>query len=193
VTANQRRELLTVLAVAVLAAGAVLLASSQRWLSLHAIRPAPFAPVTVSISGRTEFPALFGLAIVAVITVVLVSASGGWGRRVLGLLLLVMGMSAAWYGAKGFSAPGSTRAAELLGGRAPGTGGVIEAQTHALWPLSTVGSGLLLAATGIVISVRGSRWSGGLSSKYDAPARASRLEDPWRRMDRGDDPTITDR
>jgi uncharacterized membrane protein (TIGR02234 family) len=188
-----RREYLGVLAIALLAAGAVLLGSSQRWLNLHVDRPAPFAPVTVSVSGRSAYPAVFGFAVVALITVVLVAVTGGWGRRVLGALLAVNGVSSVWYGVRGLSAPGPTRIQELLGTRGAGTNGVTGARVQAAWPLITAGAGVLLMTAAVAVVIRGGQWSGGLSRRYDAPADAAKSEDPWRSLDRGEDPTIADR
>jgi uncharacterized membrane protein (TIGR02234 family) len=188
-----RREYFGTLTVAGLAAGLILLASSQRWLTLHVQRPAPFAPVAVSVSGRNEFSALFGLAVVALVTVVLVAVSGGWGRQLLGLLLVVVGLSVIWYGVRGLSGPGPVRTTELLGSRAPGTAGVIRTDIHPQWPLVTILAGTILTVAAVLIAARGRRWAGGLPRRYDAPADAAGSEDPWRRMDRGDDPTISDR
>jgi uncharacterized membrane protein (TIGR02234 family) len=188
-----RREYLGVLAVAVLAAGVIMLGSSQSWLRLHVDRPAPFAPVTVSITGRSAYPAVFGFAVVAIITVVLVAVTAGWGRRVLGVLLAVNGVSSVWYGVRGLAAPGPVRIQELLGTRGSATFGITGARVQAAWPLITTGAGVLLTVAAIAIVVRGGRWSGGLSRRYDAPAEAAKSEDPWRTLDRGEDPTIADR
>jgi hypothetical protein len=171
----------------------VLLASSQRWLTLYVQRPAPFAAVTAPVSGRSEFSALFGLAVVALVTLMLVAVSGGWGRQLLGILLVVVGLSVAWYGVRGLAAPGPLRTVELLGARAPGTAGVVRTEVHRQWPVVTVLAGLMLALAAIAIAVRGGRWAGGLPRRYDAPVDAAKSEDPWRRMDRGEDPTISDR
>jgi uncharacterized membrane protein (TIGR02234 family) len=192
-TDRYRREYLGVLAVAVLAASVTLLGSSQSWLSLHVARPAPFAPVTVSIAGRSAYPAVFGFAVVAIITVVLVAVTGGFGRRILGILLAVNGVSSVFYGVHGLAAPGPARIHELLGTRGSATFGVTRAQVQAAWPLITAGAGVLLTVAAIAIVLRGGRWSGGLSGRYDAPVEAAKSEDPWRTLDRGEDPTIADR
>src|SRR5207248_9852082 len=156
-----RREYLGVLAVAVLAAGVILLGSSQSWLHLHVDRLAPFSPVTVSVTGRSAYPAVFGFAVVAIITVVLVAVTGGLGRRILGVLLAVNGVSSVWYGVHGLTAPGPARILELLGTRGSGTNGIIRAQAQAAWPLITAGAGVLLTVAAIAIVLRAGRWTGG--------------------------------
>jgi len=181
-----------VLGFAALAAGGALFASSRTWIHLSAVRPAPFGPVRVDVAGRTEFPALFGLAIVALITVVLVLVTAGWGRRLLGLLLGVVGVSVAWYGIQGFSAPGSARQLQLLHGRSTGISGSRVASEIAVWPALSVACGVLLALAGVAVTVRAGRWGMPLSTRYSAPVEAAQSADPWRSLDRGEDPTIPD-
>jgi hypothetical protein len=193
VTSSQRREFLTVLGVGVLAAGGVLFASSRVWLTLTATRPAPFSPIVLAVRGRGLYPAVFGLAVVVLISVVLIAVTAGWGRRALGVLLIVLGLSSSWYGIRGLSAPGAPRIVELLGARATGTRGFVLVDKNPLWPVLTTGLGLVIALAGVLVVVRAARWSGGLSSKYSAPAEAARSDDPWRSLDRGEDPTISDR
>jgi hypothetical protein len=193
VTSSQRREFLTVLGLAALAAGGVLFASSRVWLTLTAARLAPFSPIVLAVRGRGLYPALFGLAVVALISIVLIVVTAGWGRRALGVLLIVLGLSSSWYGVRGLSAPRSPRIVELVGAHATGTPGFVLVDKDPLWPVLTIGLGLVIALAGVLVVVRAARWSGGLSGKYSAPAEAAQSDDPWRSLDRGEDPTISDR
>lgn len=192
-SSRYRRQFGLVLLTAAAAAALMLLASSQQWLSIRVRRPAPFAEITAAISGRSVYPAVFGFAVVALITVVLTAISGGWGRRVLGVLLIVIGAWGAWYGARGLSAPSSARMVELLGNRGVGSGGATTARIHAVWPMLTILSGAALVLAALALEVFGRHWSGGLPRRYDAPSAAATAPDPWRQMDRGEDPTISDR
>jgi hypothetical protein len=191
--ARRRREMGTILGLAVVAAGGLLLSSGRAWLRVSAVRPAPFAPVLAEVSGHNEFPALSGLAIVALIVAVLILVTAGWGRVVLGLMLALIGLSTAWYAAKGLSTPGPARLRELLGQRTGADSVVAGARLVRIWPLLSLVLSVVLAAAGIAVLARARHWQMGLSAKYDAPADAALSDDPWRVMDRGEDPTISDR
>lgn len=191
--ASQRRQLTTVIALIAVGAGGVVLTSSRQWLRLDATRLPPFGPVSLGISGRTEFPALNGLAVVALVTAVLILVTGGWARRVLGALLVVTGLGSFWYGLRGLNTPSRSRLSELLKDRLSQTTGAIGAFRHPVWPVLTMVLAAVLVLAGITVLIRGAAWKAGLSSRYAAPAEGAESGDPWRRLDRGEDPTMPDR
>jgi hypothetical protein len=189
---SARREPAAVLGAVLVAAGGILLAVSQPWLRVTVNRPAPFPPVVADITGRTEFSGLPGLAVVALIIPLLVLISGGWARRVLGVLLAIVGASCAWDGVRGLRLPGTSRLVELAAGTRTGAS-IGAVHRHLAWPLVTVVCGSLVLLAGIAVLMRADRWKIGLSRRYSAPAELARSEDAWRSLDRGEDPTIDDR
>lgn len=174
-------------------AGGIVFTSSQQWLRLHAARQPPFGPVSLGVSGRTEFPALNGLAVVALVTAVLVLVTGGWARRALGLLLVAAGVGSFWYGLRGLSTPNASRLSELLRDRLSQTTGTIDVDRHPVWPTLTLVLAAVVTLAGLAVLVRAAAWRAGLSSRYAAPAEVATSGDPWRRLDRGEDPTMPDR
>ena len=189
----QRREMAGVLGLAALAGLSILFTSSRSWLGVTAGRRPPFGPLRVELTGRDQYPALSGLAVVALLSVVLVLVTGGVVRRLLGVLLALAGGWAAWYAGSGISRPGTARVTELLGDRLAQGSGTFELRQHSHWPVLTLLAAALLAVCGLVLAVRAGRWQLGMSARYAAPAAAAESGDPWRRLDRGEDPTVADR
>jgi hypothetical protein len=190
---DPRRELAVVLAAVALGGAGALFGSSRVWLTLSAARPAPFGPLTAQVKGHTEFPALAGLAVVILLAVALVLVTGRWARTVLGLLLIGCAIGVGWCALRGLVAPGTDRMRELLGGAAKVGAAPITVHKQLVWPVVTAVSAVLTVAAGLLVSLRATHWSPGLSSRYAAPAEAATSDDPWRSLDRGEDPTITDR
>jgi uncharacterized membrane protein (TIGR02234 family) len=189
----QRREMAGVLGVAALAALAILFAASRPWLVVTVVRRPPFGPLRVELTGRAEYPALTGLAVVALLGVVLVLVTGGVARRVLGGLLALAGGWSCGYAASGLARPGPDRLERLLGDRLAQSTGLAELHRHPVWAASTLLAAGLLLLCGLVVVARAGRWQLGLSARYAAPAAVAESGDPWRRLDRGEDPTVSDR
>jgi Tryptophan-associated transmembrane protein (Trp_oprn_chp) len=189
----QRRELAGVLGLAALAGLAILFTASRSWLVVTVARRPPFGPLRVDLSGHAQYPALPGLAVVALLGVVLVLVTGGVVRRLLGALLAVAGGWSCGYAASGLATPGAARLAGLLGDRLALSSGPSHVQRHPEWPVLALLAGVLLVLCGLVVVVRAGRWKLGLSARYAAPAAVAESGDPWRRLDRGEDPTVADR
>ena len=113
----QRRELAGVLGTAALAGLVVLFGSGRSWLGVVAARQPPFGPLRVELTGRSQYPALTGLAVVALLAVVLVPVTGGLVRRALGVLVMLAGGWAAVCAGRGIARPATPRLRELLGDR----------------------------------------------------------------------------
>jgi uncharacterized membrane protein (TIGR02234 family) len=186
----QRREPAAVLGLAALAAVAMLVATGRSWLAVTVDRRPPFGPLRVPLTGHAQYPALTGLAVVALLCVVLVLVTGPLVRRVLGGLLALAGGWAGGYAVLGLARPGPARLAELLGDRLAQGSGQLELHQRPGWPVLTLLAAVLMAGCGVVVAVRGGRWQLGMSSRYAAPAVTAESSDPWRRLDRGEDPTV---
>ncbi|MDQ1742256.1 MAG: hypothetical protein QOE23_595, partial [Pseudonocardiales bacterium] len=99
--AASRREPAAVLGLAALAAAAILITAGRPWLAVTVPRRPPFGPLRVPLTGHAQYPALTGLAVVALLCVVLVLVTGPVVRRVLGVLLVPAGGWAAGYAVSG--------------------------------------------------------------------------------------------
>jgi hypothetical protein len=190
--AARRREPAAVLGLAALAAAAILVATGRPWLTVTVQRRPPFGPLRVPLTGHAQYPVLTGLAVAALLCAVLVLVTGPVVRRVLGALLVPAGAWAAGYAVAGLSRPAPGRLAELLGDRLAQGSGSLGLHQRSEWPVLTLLAAVLLAGCGVVVAVRGGRWQLGMSSRYAAPAVSGESADPWRRLDRGEDPTVPD-
>lgn len=187
-----RREPAAVLALAALAAAVILVAAGRAWSTATVHRRPPFGPLRVALTGHARYPALTGVAVVALLCVVLVLVTGPVVRRVLGVLLALAGCWALGYAVAGLARPGPGRLAELLGDRLAQGSGQVALHQQPAWPVLTLLAAVLLAACGFAVVARGGRWRLGMSARYAAPAATAESSDPWRRLDRGEDPTVPD-
>lgn len=169
----------------------LLFAAGRGWASATVPRQPPFGALRLEFTGRTLYPALTGLAVVALIAAVLVLVLGGWPRRLLGGLLVLLAGWSGWYAGRGTGRPSAGRVLRLAGDRLSQPAGPLVVHGHPVWPwLALAGSACLLLA-GLVLLVRSGSWRIGLSGRYAAPAEAAAGGDPWRQLDRGEDPTIS--
>jgi uncharacterized membrane protein (TIGR02234 family) len=182
---GRARLLQAVLAIAV-AGGLVLLSSGREWAHTRVTVPAG-SPATLHVTGHNVAPSLpaVGIALLALAAAVL--ASSGVMRRLVGLVVVVVGAGTLGVA---FSAPGDVSSA--LEKREVGAAGiVVHASANGWWVLVAVG-GLVALAAGLLTVARGVSWPG-LGAKYDAPTAAPRPKDPamaaWDALDRGEDPT----
>jgi len=193
--AASRRELAGVLLLVLVSAGGLLLLAGRAWLTVRVLRQPPFGPVTVAVHGRQLHPALTGLAVVGLLAGVLVLVTGGWARRALGVLLLATAVWTGWYAVAELPA-GHRRSpaavTELIGVRLAATGRVTEQHPQPAWAWLSLLCSVLLAIGAALLLARAGRWRQGLSRRHQVPAEAGQGNDPWRQLDRGEDPTIRD-
>jgi uncharacterized membrane protein (TIGR02234 family) len=187
--AGDRSQLVRVVVLIVLGAGAILLAASRSWLTVRQVRLAPFSPRTLNFAGRSLYPAMNGLAIVALLVAVLVLISGRWPRRLLGGLLVALALVTGWYGLRAWLSPSPAAVHDQLSGAQVAR---LSLTYHPFWAALTACASVLPLLAGVVLLARGGRWRVGWSARYSAPAELAKSGDPWRRLDRGDDPTIFD-
>jgi uncharacterized membrane protein (TIGR02234 family) len=166
-------------ALLVLGAGALWLSSRLTWSWSR--QPTPLRGVqVVSVHGAGVPSALVPLAVLALAAVAAVLAIGGWGRRLVGLLVGVAGVVAVWAGTDGLSAvfgahPVGYPVSQVLLG-------------HGLAMLA----GLLLVAASVLV-VRNAARLPGMGAGYQTPSAAKRRRDPdtelWQALSEGHDPT----
>jgi hypothetical protein len=193
VESDHRREIGTVAVLILLGGGGAWFVADRVWLSLTAARAAPFAPLTVESHGRNIYGAITGLAIVTLLGAVLLLVTGRWARVALGSLLALVSIAQVSYGVRGLSTPSTNRQLDLLGGRAKVGAAAVSHVSPPVWPILLIVCGLLSLLGAALLIARCGRWNSGLSSRYEVPAAAAGSADPWRSLDRGEDPTISDR
>ncbi|MGW4484591.1 Trp biosynthesis-associated membrane protein [Amycolatopsis sp. NPDC004368] len=128
--------------------------------------------------GEQRATALVPLALLALAGVAGVIATGGWARRILGVVLALAGLAGVWTGVNGVKfggwAPGLP-VTELLVGRG----------------LAVLGGILLVVAGLLAVKVAGTARR--LGSRYAAPGAKRAKRDPdvelWEALSEGEDPT----
>lgn len=189
---GERRELAGTVLLAVLGGALILLAAGRSWATATVPRQQPFPALRLALTGHTLYPPLTGLAVVALIAAVVVLVLGGWPRRAVGVLVLLLAAWSGWYAVRGIGGPSTSRVLQVAGERLSQRSGPPAVQPHPVWAVLTLaGAGCLLLA-GLLLLARSKTWRIGLSSRYGAPAEAAAAGDPWRQLDRGEDPTIQD-
>ena len=183
------RRALTYAVLAGLVGSAVALYAGTRVWSVQWVpRPAPLPAVREARTGGALLPWLTALAAVGLAGTGAVLATRGPARRLVGLLLLVIGIGLALGGGYGLLVLSR-------GGAGP------------FWPALTLLGGLTLAGAAAVTVLRGQRWPT-MGARYERPrtvtagsagrsdaGRQSGTErvDPgraaWDALDRGEDPT----
>lgn len=166
-----RRELQLAVLLCLLGSGLVLLALGQTWFSVEEGQRLTIDAVRTSVKGTTIAPGAAALGYVGLAGVVALAATKGWGRVVVGVVVLAAGVGIVVDVATVPQHPSVSRA----------------------WAWLTLAGGVVLALSGLLVAVRGRRWAA-LSSSYEAPA--ARAEEPpatdkgvWDALDRGEDPT----
>ena len=173
-----RRELWLAVLLCLAGSALALFAVSRTWVTYSDPRQLTIHDVVRPESGAHVAPEVRALAFVGLAAVAAVAATRSWGRILVGALLAVTGAVVV------------LRVGDLLaGGLATGA----EAHEHLAWPWLALLGGLLMAAGGGLVAVRGRRWAA-LSSSYQVPAAREAAAEPtdkstWDALDRGDDPT----
>lgn len=186
-----RRALLACVALLIAAAIALAGAAALDWVTVGFQVPLR-GNARVQVPGSGVQPALGPLALLALAAVAAVLATGGWVRRLLGVVLLGTAIPPA-LGAAGLADPhrlvrAAMRAGELPARSVPdGTVSVLLAGPV----LAGTGALLLAGASGVLI-LRGHRMPR-MGRRYQAPAaRSGEPQDRelWDRIDAGEDPTV---
>ena len=186
-----RRELAVAVLLCAAGAGLALYAGSRTWLVETATRPAPLGPVSTPRSGSELVPALSAVSLVVLAGAGALLAARGWGRRLVGAMIVLAGLTAAGL------------ALSALGPDSIALG----------WVVATAVGGLMAAGAGAFALIRGAGWPR-LGTRYERSAPAvsrpgaddrtdesdqvaggsgqtggATSQEYWDALDRGDDPT----
>ncbi|WP_280236148.1 TIGR02234 family membrane protein [Nocardia cyriacigeorgica] len=190
---NQRRYPVIPVVLLALAAAALWGASRMTWVSLTS-SDGLTEPRTDDLDGGTWFGALTPLALVLLAAIAAVLATKGWLRRVVGVLVALVGAVVAVPALALLTGSGATsqRAATLA--ELPGRAQVDEVSTSALPAVLTMAGALAAFAAGVLLA-RMPKESAPLSGKYDNPVarRAAATDLVTGRDDDTTAPPVTER
>jgi uncharacterized membrane protein (TIGR02234 family) len=193
---NRYRPFALALLLELVGAGGALLVAVRTWQTVRTPRPAPLPADVLHLSGRTIDAAPTALALVGLAGVVAVLATRGVVRRVVGGVLVLVGVALIWRAFASAGAVSATRARTLVTDRHPTVNAaavVPHVGTTTIWPALTGICGVLVLAAGGLIAWRGHRWQV-MSARYEAPVDTQQQESKaatalWTALDRGEDPT----
>ncbi|TYP84914.1 Trp biosynthesis-associated membrane protein [Blastococcus xanthinilyticus] len=193
-SATSRRELATAVAGGVVAGALALSAAGQQWAGVTVERRAPFPPVAGALSGTDAAPLVPAAGLVLLAAALALLAVRGAGRIAVGVAMAAAGVALLWAGVRVLAGGVADAAADLPGF----SGGDVTSTAVDVtvgWPALAVVAGVLAAAVGVLVAVRGRSWPG-MGQRYErssAPARErsaeDRADDAWKALDRGEDPT----
>jgi uncharacterized membrane protein (TIGR02234 family) len=187
------------LALVLLVVGAVLLlvAYGRTWATTT-VGGSGLPTVTVALSGSDLTPAGTAIAVLALAGVAGLAAARRRGRVVVGVLLVLAGLAAAWvavdFALSWSSSSGAGATIRAAVGERAGVDLEGARTTTTAWWLVAALAGLLVAAGGVLAVLRSRTWPemgrryerGGDGSR--APA-ATREPSAWDQLDQGIDPT----
>lgn len=207
-TVTPRREFGLAMLLLVAGGALVLVAAGQIWWSAS-WQAVDFPAVRLARTGREVAPGAWACGILALAGVVGVLATRRPGRLVTGAVVALAGLSTVIVSVAGWW----MRDAQVAAAVAAAVGGSsLPAQTDQVggspWPALSVVGGLMVAAGGTLVCVRGHGWPA-MGARYDAPravpatasaastAATTRPAEPparertdlWNALDRGEDPT----
>lgn len=181
-----------------LAAGGILgvVAASRTWGTVRFPSSLPDATET-TVSGGDLLPLAPAVSLVAMAAVVVVPAVRRIGRRVVGVVLFVLGAVLAVVAT--MTAADLTGRLESWAVASPGLpNSANDVSAAPLWAFLLIAAGVLVASAGIVIAVRGPAWPS-MGARYERPDSRDRpssdehgptdSRQAWDALDRGDDPT----
>ncbi|GAC1444011.1 MAG: TIGR02234 family membrane protein [Mycobacteriales bacterium] len=180
-----RRGLVVAVALCLVGAGLVLLATSRPWLSYSVGAVAPLPSRRLVIAGARLAPGARVLGLVGLAGVAALPASQRFGRIAVGVVLTLTGAGLLLDLIRVLRDPlGAAVRAEPPGTTLPGStnlGG---------WPFVALLGGLLILGAGVLVVLRGRRWEE-LSARFDAPSEPPPPGEAslWDALDRGEDPT----
>lgn len=203
------QERLLALALVVVGGGLALLASVPTWVSAS-VQDEGLPIVTSQVSGRSVAPLVAACGLLALAGGFAALLAGPWARRVIGLLLFVVGVAAAWSVLAVLRDPEASTVGPLSD--AVGLSAVtVTGAATSTWPvvaalactLVTVGGGWMLLRSGgwsrsaaryerEPLDTRTSETQGRTGAPGSVPPSADEAGGTglWDSLDRGEDPTI---
>ncbi|MFC6020329.1 Trp biosynthesis-associated membrane protein [Plantactinospora solaniradicis] len=182
-----RRALAYTVLFCLFGAGLAVFAATRTWAVEVTARPAPLPATRTVHSGADLLPWLPALALVGLAGAGAVLGTRGLGRRLVGGLLVAVGVGVA------------------IGGVYGGFG-IHRGDIRLTWPLLCVLGGLLTMVAGGITTARGATWPV-MGARYErAPRRGEpepspatdggrldgrRTRTAWDALDRGEDPTVS--
>ena len=180
-----RRGALLALALVIVGGLLVVLAAGREW-GRATLSAATGTPVHVSVTGRQVSGALSPLGVAALALSLAVVAARPLLRRVVAVLIVVVGAAAV---AVAVNARGDV--GHALARRAFGVQVSAVHVTPSVWSVVAVVGGVVAAAGGIATLLVARRWSG-LGTRYEPPGSRRPVDvtaTAWDALDRGEDPT----
>lgn len=189
--------------LSVVAGGLALSSGGQAWADVTVVRQAPLPPYADVLTGSELAPLVPATGLLLLAAALALVAVRGWGRVLVGLLVVVAGVVLVVAGIRAV-----TGAVQVSGGNL-GSSVVglararIEVSVGAGWPILAVLAGVLGVGAGGLVALRGRSWPG-LGRRYERapgrgepvrrrPSRPESAEDrhqaAWKALDSGDDPT----
>jgi uncharacterized membrane protein (TIGR02234 family) len=142
--------------------------------------------------GTEVAPAVVACALVALAGAVGVIATRGIGRRIVGVVLALVGLVVVATSVAVVIDPRSAvrHPLSLVAGGGSGTAPHVVSFAW-WWCLLAVLGGFAVLGGAVLTAVRGTRWPV-MAARYDAPSGARRAATPdaWTQLDRGEDPTV---
>lgn len=177
----------------IVAGGLTFFAASRTWASVT-VRTSGLPSDRVAVDGAQAVPVVGAMALVILAASVAVLAASRRIRILVGAVIAAAALTAAVFTATAASALEDTVAERV--GESPAMTGDQAAQTAlaanpdpTMWRWVCLAAALAALAVGILVLVRGRRWPT-MGRRYEAPSRNREDDDPWKALDRGEDPTI---
>ncbi|KIP52465.1 hypothetical protein SD72_09535 [Leucobacter komagatae] len=184
----------------VLTGAVALLSSVQEWIDI-AFHPGAATIEHLSVTGQQISPALTLIALAALASALVLTIAGRGFRRVIGLLIVILGGGLSYAGVRALIDPfdgASGPIAQVSGITGTAQSTLVESFNVSVWPTVTVVVGALLALAGVLVLVFGQRWKAA-GRKYESgsgPARPRSATAPtddriseWDALSDGGDPT----
>lgn len=190
-TAGGRRVLATAV-VAGAASGVVTWWASGRTWGRASLVAETGARVAVTVTGRSVEPAIAALGLALLVLAGAIVATRGWLRRLVGLVVVVLGGAVI-----GIAATSGSDVAAALRQRAFGVAAASVSGGLSGWAVLCIVAAVLAVAVGAATVGWGARWPA-LGAKYEPPSAPPTRPDPdptmsadaaWAALDRGEDPT----
>lgn len=198
-----RNKWTLILAIAVLGGGS-LIVGSQGWVQYDITQLGVDSEIGIgAVSGHNANPALSPVGIAALVAALVLAIAGSVFRRVLAVLIALLGAGIAYGGFSVMNDPIAAvrgTATELTGLSGDAVDTVILASTT-VWPIVVIVAGVLIAILGIVALFVSGSWGAG-DRKYASAAEKSRKTavkksagpdriSDWDALSDGEDPTLS--